>query len=331
MMQKLTPSRINTQEGKERRLGVEIEFAGVEPSVSVNIIKSLYGGDEEQKNIFDHKIRNSKLGDFQLELDSSQMKTLGEKLEWFLQDSPSTAIELAAMPVLAKVAEAFVPWEIVTSPIAMSQLSQLFPLVSQLREQGALGTRHALHYAFGLHLNPELPDISADTILAYLRAYFCLYDWIYHCEAVDFMRKVTPYVRHFPADYIDKVIALNYKPTIDELIADYLHFNPTRNRSLDMLPLFAFINEGVVKQAVDDPRIKSRPTFHYRLPNCDIDNPQWNIDYPWRLWLLVEEIANDATKLDDLCIAYSNDRQRLTHAIDNGWKEQLQHVLALER
>jgi hypothetical protein len=32
-----------------------------------------------------------------------------------------------------------------------------------------------------------------------------------------------------------------------------------------------------VRGVVDDPRIKPRPTLHYRLPNCEINEPGWGV------------------------------------------------------
>lgn len=43
--------------------------------------------------------------------------------------------------------------------------------------------------------------------------------------------------------------------------------------------------------ALDDDRIKARPTFHYRLPNCSINEADWNLSQSWNLWCLVEALA----------------------------------------
>jgi hypothetical protein len=71
-----------------------------------------------------------------------------------------------------------------------------------------------------------------------------------------------------------------------------------------MLPLFTHLDEARVRAVVDDDRINARPTFHYRLPNCDIDNPGWNLDHPWQLWLEVEKLSNDESRLQEFCAAY---------------------------
>jgi len=289
------------------------------------MIVELYGGASQENHLFDYIVQDSSLGDFILELDSSQLKSLGDSISEFKEDNPPGQFESIALPILSKVAESLVPWEVVTAPIALSDYEKLLPLVSSLRKAGALGTRHSLHYAFGLHLNPDVPELSSETILCYLKAYCCLYEWIHDKEKVDWVRKITPYIRHFDKEYIQHILPSDYQPDMNQLIDDYLLFNPTRNRSLDMLPLFTFIDEQRVRAKIKDKRVNARPTFHYRLPNCDIDNPDWNIDYPWLLWLEVEKLANDKSKLSEVSSAYLQNLDRLTHSIDNQWLKQLNH------
>ena len=80
-----------------------------------------------------------------------------------------------------------------------------------------------------------------------------------------------------------------------------------------MLPLFAHLDEERVREVVDDPRINARPTLHYRLPNCEIDEPGWGIGTLWRDWLEVERLAADERRLQRLCRAYS---QHLAQPVD---------------
>jgi hypothetical protein len=323
----LLPTLEKNHQGQERRIGVEIEFAGVDPNIVLAILVELFGGTPKTNHVFDYSIKGSSLGDFILELDSSKLKSLGETLSESIEHKTSSHLELLALPLLSKAAELLIPWEIVTAPIPLSRYSELLPLIVKLRKAGALGTRHSLQFAFGLHLNPDLPDLSAPTILRYLRAYCCLYDWIYIKEKVDWARKVTPYIRHFKPDYIKHILSMNYQPSMDELIDDYLRFNPTRNRDLDMLPLFMFIDEKRVRKKIADVRVNARPTFHYRLPNCDIDNSEWNVDHPWKLWLEVEKLANNKSQLDELCAAYLSDSNRLTANIDSQWLKKLNQYM----
>ena len=95
-----------------------------------------------------------------------------------------------------------------------------------------------------------------------------------------------------------------YKPTMAQLITDYITFNPTRNKALDMLPLFKFIDEGCIENLDDKALINARPTLHYRLPNCEIDNPNWSLTESWMRWCQVELLANSPKTLAKQCESY---------------------------
>lgn len=317
------PQRINNQQGQERSVGIEVEFAGLSSLSAAGCIQQQFGGEVQIDSDFEIHISNTVLGDFKLELDSSQLKQLSERLS---QPSKETFLEVKASELIAKAteqiaraAEQIVPWEIVTPPIPLSHLQDIQYLLITLREQGALGTRHALHYAFGVHLNPELPDLTVATILNYLRAYFCLYDWIVEQEKIDFTRRLTPYINHFDKAYIQKLLKWDYEPNQATLIDDYLAANPTRNRSMDMLPLFSHLDEPRVKNVVVDERVNGRPTLHYRLPNCDIDNPEWSLIKPWQEWLQVESLAHNSDKLEDLCGQYLEYLNSFGSHFSNEW------------
>jgi len=91
-----------------------------------------------------------------------------------------------------------------------------------------------------------------------------------------------------------------YAPNQAQLIDDYLEHNPTRNRALDMLPLFSYLDKERVAAKVPDRKIKSRPTFHYRLPNSEVGKPGWTIFEAWTDWVTVEEIADSPAQLKGL-------------------------------
>jgi hypothetical protein len=50
--------------------------------------------------------------------------------------------------------------------------------------------------------------------------------------------------------------------------------------------------------------VKARPAFHYRLPNCEIDDPDWRIARDWNYWIEVEKLANDPDKLGSMAADY---------------------------
>lgn len=324
----LFPPLTRNSQGKERRVGIEIELAGMSGNQLASAVRDVFDGSIEEKTIFEYRVVGTSLGDFKLELDSAFVKDLAtETTTDPTEQDTSLAGELKHLSdqAITYAAEQLVPWEIVAPPVVLSRLPEFGPLVDLLRQSGAKGTRHALRFAFGVHLNPELPALDAQTILRYIRAYFCLYDWLAHAEDIDISRRATPYINHFDQSYIQKVISDSYTPDITTLIDDYLEANPTRNRGLDMLPLFAYLDKERVELALKDERVQARPTLHYRLPNCDIDNPQWCLTTPWTYWLEVERLATDAKQLEALCSAYNTALENSIPLISDGWLAQCQH------
>ncbi|NVJ59389.1 MAG: amidoligase family protein [Gammaproteobacteria bacterium] len=322
----------NNHEGKERRVGVEIEFSGISSDIIVDTLVSTCGGEIEKRSLFDFSIRDSKVGDIGLELDAQILKKAvapdnDELKQKDLEEDKQSGWKKFGEQLLKFTAEQLVPWEIVSAPLDTEQLEHFNNIIAPLREKGALGTRHAARYAFGVHLNPELPKLDSKTILAYIRSFVVLYDWIYLQEKVDPVRKLTPYIDHFGKDYLELITDSDYSPEIDQLISDYINYNPTRNRSLDCLPLFAYIDNSCVKGLDDEPLIKARPTLHYRLPNCDIDNQEWDLSFPWSLWQLVEQVANNDQLLKKLMSHYREDLSRLTRLLDHKWENKTFELL----
>ncbi|MEP6223256.1 amidoligase family protein, partial [Marinobacter sp.] len=189
----------------------------------------------------------------------------------------------------------------------------------ELRRAGALGSREALYYAFGLQLNPELPDLSATTLVRYLQAFAALYEWLKARHQIDFSRKLTSYIEPWSSTYIDLLISEDYAPDMEKLMRDYLHYNPTRNKALDLLPLFAHLNSGLLAEYVEDERIKSRPTLHYRLPDCDIDNPDWHFSTVWNDWVVLEQLVANADDLSKLVTEFRNSRKLSLHNLTHSW------------
>lgn len=324
------PAQQLNQQGVERHVGIEIELAGLEPQQLIDCIIRHFGGQCHRHTSFEFTIPDTKLGKFKVELDATYLKKMGTLLEQSPNIKEEFSIESIAKDIITKAAEQIVPWELITPPVTLSQLPEINELISSLRREGALGTRYSLRYAFGLHINPELPQLDAETILRYLQAYLCLYDWLAAHDQVDLSRKLSSYISHFSKDYIQQVISEDYRPSLSQLIDDYIDANPSRNRSLDMLPLFAYLDEKRVRNTLNDSRIKGRPTLHYRMPNCDIDNPDWNLFHPWKAWLQVEKLANDIPTLKKVCRNYEKYLDTLLATYDNDWLEQTTNWLDLE-
>lgn len=312
------PSIRNNRDGDERRVGVEVEISGLSYDGLVNLCAGLLEAEPRLESRYVSRL-DSPLGDFTIELDSDPIKDLD------LQDDrlPESIRELGshAMEVIDAAAERIVPLEIVSPPLALSDLKTMETLCNKLREAGAEGSREALIYAFGLQLNPELPDLEPATILAYLRAFAALYDWLKSRHQLDISRKFTTYIEPWDTDYVDLIMQPDYNPDQATLMKDYLHYNPTRNRALDLLPLFSHLDDALLRQYVDDERVKARPTLHYRLPDCDIDNPQWHFSTVWNDWVLVENLAADAERLQSLMALYRESRKISFKNLTTSWKD----------
>jgi len=312
------PDILNTADGKERRVGVEIELSGFGYEQLVNLVAELLGGKAALESRYVSKLETP-LGCFVIELDSDPIKHLDladERLPLSIREFGGQAME-----VIDAAAERVVPLEIVSPPMPFSELNQIETLVDKLREAGALGSREAIYFAFGLQLNPELPDLKPTTLIRYYQAFAVLYDWLKARHQLDISRKFTTYIEPWSSRYTDLLVAEDYAPDQQQMMVDYLESNPTRNRALDLLPLFAHLDKPLLDQYVEDPRIKSRPTLHYRLPDCDIDNPEWHFSNVWNDWVVVEQLANHAEDLAELRALFRDSRKINLRNLTRSWQE----------
>ncbi|MGO1463530.1 MAG: amidoligase family protein [Marinobacter sp.] len=312
------PDILNTSDGKERRVGVEIELSGLGYQQLVTLAAELLEGEATPESRYVSKLATP-LGNFIIELDSDPIKDLD------LADDrlPQSLRELGgqAMEVIDAAAERIVPLEIISPPVPFSRLSQIETLISRLRGAGAQGSRETIYFAFGLQLNPELPDLKPTTLIRYYQAFAVLYDWLKARHQLDISRKFTPYIEPWSSRYTDLLVTDDYAPDQREMMVDYLESNPTRNRALDLLPLFAYLDKPLLDQYVKDPRIKSRPTLHYRLPDCDIDNPEWQFSTVWNDWIVVEQLANHAEDLAELRGLFRDSRKISLRNLTRSWQE----------
>lgn len=299
-------------EGEPRRVGVELEMAGVDAEGIARAVVDELGGRFDPDSAFSGYVRDTELGEFRVELDAEILTS-----RRYLDSLKRVGIELESGPIrdnlesiLSSVTGLVVPRELVCPPIALADLPRIDAIRERLRRSGARGTEASALYAFGLQFNIEVHATGATALLNILRAFLLRYDRILDNEDIDISRKLTPYVHPFPEDYVAHVLDPDYDPDRDRLIDDYLRYTPTRNRPLDALPLFAWLDSDRVDRApVEHDLIKSRPAWHYRLPNCRIDDPNWTLARPWREWADVEQLANDPDELRRLA------RKRLASSI----------------
>ncbi len=324
------PPLTRTSEGRERRVGVEIELSGLTIAETAELVRETLfgaeGGELLHPGRYEIALRGDPAGDWEVELDFAFLKSLGRRER--NQDDFGDAVEELAEDLLRMVAERIVPVEVISPPLPLSRLAEFNAVIKRLRTAGARGTTDDPTYAFGMQLNPEMPATDVDSIRQYLQSFLCLEDWLRDRAAVDLTRRLTFFAEPFPKAYVRTSVAPSYSPNRTQLIDDYLDANPTRNRTLDMMPLFTHLDETRVRNRVQDQRIKPRPTLHYRLPNSEIDQPGWDLRTPWQDWLVVERLAADPARLEQLCALYSaylnNSLERLT----GDWKQECQQWLS---
>ncbi|MBS3805105.1 MAG: amidoligase family protein [Oleiphilaceae bacterium] len=313
------PDKLYKPDETERRVGVEIEISGISYDKLVALVADLLAGEAQTVSRYVSRVRTP-LGDFTIELDSKPVQELD------LQDRrlPESIRELGghAMDIIDSAAEKIVPLEIISPPLAFTHLDQIEMLCNRLRDAGALGSREAIFYAFGLQLNPELPDLGAPTIVRYLRAFAALYEWLKSRHQLDISRKFTTYIEPWSSHYLDVLFAEDYNPDLTGLMEDYLKHNPTRNRALDLLPLFAHLDDELLRRYVEDPRIKARPTLHYRLPDCDIDNPDWHFSTVWNDWVVLEQIVANESDFDEFVTLFRGSRKFSFSNLTHSWKDE---------
>ncbi len=272
-------------------------MAGVKPTAIAEAVTSTVGGQVVRESAFYSKVVDTELGDFGIELDADLLTS--RKYQHHLSelgiDIGEGERRESIESILSRVAGLLVPLELVGPPVPWTELATLDQIRQKLHQAGARGTHASAFYAFGLQLNIEVASLKADHLLTVLRAFLLKFDWLLERNQIDLARRLSPYIHDFPEDYVIHVLQDDYIPDQAQLIDDFLKYTPTRNRPLDLLPLFAFLDsERVLSAPVEKALIKPRPAFHYRLPNCLIDEPDWTLAVAWNDWVAIERLAADA-------------------------------------
>ncbi|KAA9345745.1 amidoligase family protein [Adhaeribacter soli] len=324
------PPVLQNAQGELRKVGFELEFAHVGIEESAGIIQELYGGRREVEQRFSQRVVGTRLGDFNVEIDlqlltNKTYRHFFEKLGLKLEDIHfgNTNLEAILETVLENLMTKFFPYEVASPPISITDIAQFEPLREALFEHHAEGTEAFPTNAFGTHINVEVPDTDAETIRRYLQAFLVLYPWLLEVGHTDFMRqKLTAFINPFPEEYVRHVLHPDYQPELDTLISDYHRYNPDRNRPLDLYPLFAALKPELIKRYANLGKVKPRRTFHYRLPNCRISQPDWSLALEWNNWVVIEELANNPALLAEMRNAYRKMKDDTLIGFEHKWAKQ---------
>ncbi|MGP8292014.1 amidoligase family protein [Vreelandella zhanjiangensis] len=312
------PNRLNS-DGKIRHVGVEIEFAGLPPRDTALVVRDLFGGELNVVSPHRLLVEKTRWGIFGIELDTQyahpDQAVLDEHRdsdsEWQRhQQQRRVEFHQKTRELIGDMVSGLVPTELVCPPIPWNELDDLDAIFQALRDQGAKGTDASLLYGFGLHLNIEVECTSVSYLLAMMRAYLLLAHWLRDEIKVDITREMLPHANPFPKEYALKLLDSHYAPHLDTFIDDYLVHNATRNRELDLLPLFAYLRPDHPHELLHTKLIKPRPTFHYRLPNAQLSQPGWGAVVEWNRWAEVEKLAADGVALRARCDEYIAEHNR---------------------
>lgn len=263
--------------GDPRLTGVEIEFSGLEAADVADLAVEALGGTAAQVDDHAWQVTDSRIGTLDIYLDTALRKA---------ESSPLKRIGL-------DIGKEVIPVEIVTEPLDLAGLGQLDGLRDTLRRSGAEGTKAGLTYGFGVHLNPALAGPEARHITYPLMAYALIEPWMREAHPIDFSRRVLPFTDPYPTKLVEALCDAGFV-TPSAAMEIYLDHAPSRNYGLDMLPIFAWLDADRVAHALGDgSAVSARPAFHFRLPDCRIDEAAWSLGHEWTRWRLVEQVAAD--------------------------------------
>ncbi len=272
-------------DGDERLTGVEIELGGLDEARVAALAAEHLGGRVQRVGGTEWRVRGTRIGDLKIYLDT------------VLRKARAGVFREAALALGREV----IPVEIVTPPLTRASLSALDDFRDTLRRAGALGSSARFLFGFGVHLNVEVAAETPDAILHPLLAYALIEDWLREDRPIDESRHLLPFTDPYPTRFVRGLIASGRDVELDAVIDLYLNETPSRNRGLDMLPIFAHLRpEKVARVLGPDSAVSARPAFHFRLPDCRIDDADWSLAQEWRRWLLVEQVAGNAPLLDAL-------------------------------
>jgi hypothetical protein len=165
-----------------------------------------------------------------------------------------------------------------------------------------------------------------------MQAFLLLHAWIIESSSIDITRRFfTKYIDPFPQPYLELVLDASYRPDTTHFIADYMAHNPTRNRALDMLPiLYQLEPELVFNEVYEDERslLSGRPAFHYRLPDCKVNEPGWSAAMPWNQWVYIEIVAADEELLCELIEEWREASDKFSLAPTASWALRLTTILS---
>ncbi len=285
------PPWLHDDQGMVRRVGVEIEFQGITAEAAARALADELGGTCVEEDPHAFHILDTSIGRLAVELDLRHVHPQRRAATQRIRLGATGAAWLGTM------LEGVVPRELITAPLPIGKLDCVDRAVDVLRAAGARGLGATRFGSLGLHFNIDPPSLDADAVTAVLKAFLLLSPNLRQDAAGPSAAfQSAPY----PDSYVRRVVDPGYWPDLPALAEDYLSANPTRDRDLDLLPLFLHLDPAQVRERLPHEKIGSRAVFHYRLPRAFVSDPAWSIAAAWNGWVSVEQLADDRPRLDAL-------------------------------
>lgn len=288
-----TPPVTRTAQGAVRCVGVEVEFQGIRTRAAAHALVAGFGGILVEEDPHAFHVLDTAIGRLAVELDIRHV----HPQRWTA--TPPIRLLTAGAAWFGTVLNPVVPRELITAPLPIERLGLVDRAVGVLRAAGASGCGVTRFGSLGLHFNIDPPRIDADMIAATLKAFLLLNARLRHETTAREASSVflpAPY----PDAYVRRVVDPDYWPDLPSLAEDYLAANPTRNRDLDLLPLFLNLDPERVRARLPYEKIGNRAVFHYRLPRAYVSDPAWSVASAWNGWVAVEALAGDRHQIDEL-------------------------------
>jgi hypothetical protein len=166
-----------------------------------------------------------------------------------------------------------------------------------------------------------------------MQSFLLLTDWIIEDSGIDFSRRFfTNFIDPFQNSFVEKVLEIKYEPSVETFIDDYLEFNPTRNRALDMLPVLCEIDKDRVLAGIKKEErslVNGRPAFHYRLPDCRLGDNKWSIADEWNRWWYVETFSSKNELRAELIDLWNKNNKGLMMTRKKQWIDTVKKFLNL--
>ena len=271
--------------GEQAAVGVELEFTRLGARAAGDALRRSLGGVLEIEDRHAVHLRGSEIGDLSIEIDLRHAHPHRDSTGVWPRLGPRGAA------VLGTLASPFAPREIIFPPRPPQRLGDIDRAVEILRRAGARGDGSATFDTLGLHFNIAAHRLDVATIrrttLTFARRDAAMRARIAGDDPQLMARLAPPY----PRRYVDRLRSADAGQSIAEFTDDYLAFNPTRRRALDLLPLLLHLDAPRIRAALPREKIAARPVYHWRLPVARVERPGWTVLDDWNDWIELDAAA----------------------------------------